>query len=152
MKLFLVQMVIYFCMSFLSASYAYAGCSVSTTSINFGTYDVFSSAASTGTGSITLSCTPKADISIAIVASSNSGSYNPRMMQHFSLTDTLNYNLYTSAAMIKVWGDGTQGTATVAAVNVKNNATPIIIYGKIFPLQNVSAGSYSEQLVVTVTF
>ena len=67
MKLFLVQMVICFCVSFLSASYVYAGCSVSTTSINFGTYDVFSSTASTGTGSITLSCTPKADISIAII-------------------------------------------------------------------------------------
>ena len=152
MRLYLLQMVMYFCVSFLSASYVYAGCSVSITSINFGTYDVFSSTSSTGTGSITLSCTPKSDISIAIAASSNSVSYNPRMMQHFSLTDTLSYNLYTSAAMIKVWGDGTQGTATVEATNVKKNVTPIIIYGKIFPLQNVSAGSYSEQLVVTITF
>jgi spore coat protein U-like protein len=74
------------------------------------------------------------------------------MMQHISLSDTLNYNLYTSAAMVKVWGDGTQGSSTVSVSGVKNNTPSVIIYGKIFPLQNVSAGSYSEPLVVTITF
>ena len=152
MRFYWLEMIMCFCLGFLSVSEVYAGCSVSSTSIIFGNYDVFSSTPAIGNGSITLSCTSKTDVSIAVEASSNSSSFNPRMMQHFSRDDTVNYTLYTSAAMIKVWGDGTQGTATVAAVNVKNNATPIIIYGKIFPLQNVSAGSYSEQLLVTINF
>ncbi len=140
-------------MSVLLASEANAGCSVSATSINFGNYDVFSSASDTGTGSVTLSCAPKSNVSIAIEASTTSGSFNPRMMQHFTLDDTLNYTIYTTAAMTSVWGDGTQGTATVDVTNVKNGNTPsVIIYGKIAPLQNVSAGSYSEQLVITISF
>ena len=153
MRLYLLKMAVYFCLSFLFISEVSACCSVSSTSITFGNYDVFSSAPTTGTGSVTLSCTSKTDVSIAIEASSNSGSFNPRMMQHFSLADTMNYNIYTSAAMIKVWGDGTQGTATVDAPNVKrNNTTLVTIYGKIFPQQNVSAGSYSEQLLVTINY
>jgi spore coat protein U-like protein len=134
-------------------STVYAGCRVSTTSIDFGNYDVFSTAADTGTGSITLSCTPQANVRIAIEASLNSGGFSPRKMDHAVFTDTLNYNLYTSAPMIQVWGDGTHGTATVYFSNVKNNNTPpVTIYGKIDPLQNVSAGSYSEQLIVTITY
>jgi spore coat protein U-like protein len=152
MRFHLMQIILCFCLSVWSASAVHAGCRVSTTSLHFGNYDVFSASPATGSGSVTISCTPKADISIAIEASANSGSFNPRMMEHFSLTDTLNYNLYTSAAMVKVWGDGTQGSSTVSVSGVKNNTPSVIIYGKIFPLQNVSAGSYSEPLVVTVSF
>lgn len=142
--------VFWFC---LSTATVQAGCRVSTTSINFGNYDVFSAVPTTGTGSITLSCTPKADVSIAIGASSNSGSFHPRMMKLAGFGDTLEYNLYTSPARIQVWGNGTNGTATTDLLNVRNtNTPPIIIYGKIVPLQNVSPGSYSEQLVVTITY
>jgi spore coat protein U-like protein len=133
--------------------YADAGCTVNTTSIHFGSYDVFSPAATTSTGTITLSCTPKADITIDIGASSNSGSFSPRRMRHTSLGDTIDYNLYTSANRIQIWGDGTLGTAHPSFSDVKNkNTPPIIIYGIIAPQQNVSTGSYSDQLVVTITY
>jgi spore coat protein U-like protein len=138
---------------FLLCPAVHAGCRVSATSINFGSYDVFSSTATTSTGSITLSCSPKADVRIDIRDSSNSGSYFPRRMQHSSRSDTLEYNLYTSANSTQVWGDGNHGTTHVHATNVKsNNTPPIIIYGMIPPLQNVSTGIYSDQLVVTITF
>ncbi|MHB8120785.1 MAG: Csu type fimbrial protein [Desulfuromonadaceae bacterium] len=137
----------------LLTSNVYAGCTVSSTSIIFANYDVLSSIGATGTGSITVSCGPPAHVVIAVGASSNSGAYSPRSMKHALYSDTLDYNLYTSPGMIQVWGDGTNGTATVACNNVKkNNTPPIRIYGKITPLQNVPAGSYSDQLVVTVTY
>ncbi len=129
-----------------------ASCTVSTTSMNFGNYDVFASTATTGTGFITLSCAPGANVTIGIGASTNSGGFYPRMLQNDSLADTLNYNLYTSATMIQVWGDGANGTITVNFTNVKKNNSPITIYGKIDPLQNVSIGSYSDQLVVTISY
>jgi spore coat protein U-like protein len=128
-------------------------CTVSTTQIDFGNYDVFSAAPTTGTGTITLSCDPKADVTIAIGHSSNSGGFRPRMMDHALLADTLDYNIYTGSDLMTVWGDGTHGTKTVNLTNVKNNNTPpIIINGKIEPLQNVSAGDYGEHLFVTITF
>lgn len=137
----------------LVTSDAYAACSVRTTSIIFGNYDVLSSVADTGTGTISLSCTPGADVTISIGASSNSGAFYPRRMVYAGLGDTLDYNLYTSAAMIQVWGDGTNGTVTAYYPNVKRSNTPLIrIYGKIDPQQNVPAGNYSEQLVVTITY
>lgn len=130
-----------------------AGCTVRSTSIIFSNYDVFSSAAATGTGTITLSCSPAAHIVIAVGASSNSGAYSPRSMKHSLSSDTLDYNLYTSPSMVPIWGDGTNGTATVAYNDVKkNNTPPISIYGKIFPLQNVEAGSYSDQVTVTISY
>jgi len=136
----------------LLTSVAYASCTVSTTSINFGSYDFLSSAADTGTGYITLSCSPQANVTIAIGASLNSGGFYPRMMQHDVSDDTLDYNIYTSAAMMQVWGDGTHGTVTVYSGNVKKSNSPILVYGKIVPLQNVPAGSYSEPLIVTITY
>ena len=136
----------------LVTSVVYAACTVSTTSINFGSYDFLSSAAETGTGSITLSCSPQANVQIAIGASFNSGGFYPRMMQHDVSNDTLDYNIYTSAAMMQVWGDGTHGTATVDSRNVRKSNSPIIVYGKIVPLQNVPAGNYSEPLIVTITY
>ncbi len=141
------------CLLLLWSSSGYAGCRVSTTSINFGNYDVFSSAANTSTGSITLSCTPKAEVTVDIEASATSGSFYPRKLHHSGLADTLNYNLYTSATRVQVWGDGNHGTAHLHFSDVKNNNTPpIIVYGMIEPLQNVSTGSYSDQLVITITY
>jgi len=131
----------------------YARCTVSSTSIIFANYDVFSSTAATGNGSITLSCSPAAHVVIAVGASSNSGAYSPRRMKHAGYSDTLDYNLYTSPTMIQIWGDGTNGTATASYNNVKkNNNPPVSIYGKIVPLQNIPAGSYSDQLVVTISY
>jgi spore coat protein U-like protein len=127
-------------------------CSVSTTPINFGSYDIFSSAANTSTGTISLSCSSKTDVTIDISDSSISGSYYPRKMRHNNLSDTLDYNLYTSANRTRVWGDGNHGTSDVHLSNVKNNTPAIIIYGSIEPLQNVSTGVYNDQLVVTISY
>ena len=133
-------------------SSAHAACTVSSTSINFGTYDFLSSLPVTGNGTLTLSCTKKSTVEIAIGTSSYSGSFIPRKMKHFSLADTLDYNLYTSAAMIEVWGDGTNGTSSSSFNGISKKNTIVNFYGKITPLQNVPAGNYSEQLVVTITY
>jgi len=146
-------LIVGICVTLLVPSPIHARCTVSTTSINFGTYDVLSPVPDTGTGSITLSCSSKANVTIAIGASSVSGLFYPRRMENTAFFETLDYNLYDSPAMIQVWGDGTNGTITAAVFDVRNNNTaPIRIYGKINPQQNVPAGSYSDQLVITVIY
>lgn len=138
-----------------AAGRADAACNVTATGIAFGNYDVFSPAPLDSTGTVTVSCDdiPPANVVVAI-GPGGGGTFLPRRMRHASLPDTLAYNVFTSPSMAVVWGDGTGGTATVTAGRVPPNRPPkpVTIYGRIPPAQNVSAGIYSDTLVVTITW
>ncbi len=141
-----------FCL--LLAGTADAACKVAATGVNFGGYDVFVSAPMDATGTVTVSCdqNPPTDVTVAIGPSATSGGLHPRMMRHASTADQLSYNLFTNPSMNVVWGDGTAGTATVFLFKVnKNRPQTATIYGRIPPGQNVSVGSYSDRLTVTIT-
>jgi spore coat protein U-like protein len=135
-------------------SAAHAACTLTTTGVSFGAYDVFAGVPRDTTGTVTVSCTttPQASIVVSIGPSPTSGGFNPRQMRHVSPTDRLNYNLYTTPSMATVWGDGSAGTSTVLLSNVRRNR-PVIttIYGRIPPGQNVYVGSYVDTLTVTIT-
>jgi len=138
----------------LLAGTADAACKVTTTSMNFGSYDVFVTTPLDSTGTLTVSCdqNPPTNVTVAIGPSANSGGFNPRTMRNASTPDRLNYNLFTNASMNVVWGDGTAGTARVVLQKVnKNQPQTATIYGRISPGQNVSVGSYSDHLTVTIT-
>ena len=131
-----------------------AACRVSTTGLAFGAYDVFSYVPRDSTGTVTVECdrNPPTDVTIAIGASGGSGGFNPRQMRRTAGADRMNYNLYTAASMSTVWGDGSAGTSTVFLSKVnKNHPVTTTIYGRIPPRQNVSVGSYSDTLTVTIT-
>ena len=59
------------------------------------------------------------------------------------------------AARSTVWGDGNAGTFTLAyayvltAISVTRNYP---VYGRLFPSQNVSVGSYADSIAVTLNF
>ena len=133
---------------------AHAACTVTTTGVSFGAYDVFTAVPRDTTGTVTVSCTnnQRVPIVVSIGASPTSGGFNPRQMLHVSPTDRLNYNLYTTSSMATVWGNGSAGTSTVLLNNVRRNR-PVIttIYGRIPTGQNVSIGAYTESLTVTIT-
>lgn len=120
-------------------------CSVSTTSVNFGSYDVFSNVNSDGAGSVSVTCDAAASYSIAI--SSGNGSYASRWMA--SGPHQLAYNLYREASRSTIWGDGTGGSAVVSGSGTGATHT---VYGRIPSRQNVYAGSYSDNIVVIVTY
>lgn len=126
-------------------------CTVSATNITFANYDVFSTFNNDSTGTITVSCTaPWPQLTIAIGQSSNSG-FLPRKMKKSGGTDMLIYNIFTDSSMSAVWGDGNSGTQVV--VHPSNKKTiPEIVYGRIPPRQDISAGFYSDVLMVTITF
>ena len=128
-----------------------AGCSVSATSVGFGTYDVFDSAPNDSTGSVTLNCNGGAkNVTVAINRGGGSSFALRRMRK---TTEQLFYNLFLDAARTSIWGDGSSGTQTYAVGNPPNNQdVTLTIYARVPAGQDVSAGSYSDSVTVTVNY
>jgi spore coat protein U-like protein len=127
-----------------------AHCTISTTSVNFGSYDVFAGSPTDTTGTVSLTCTGNADVTITLSKGASS-TYNSRKLSGGS--DTLNYNLYRDAARTTIWGDGTGSTATYTQTGVPNNtAQNLTIYARIPAAQDVSAGIYTDSVTVTLDF
>lgn len=123
----------------------WADCTVSAQSVLFGNYDVFSSQPLDGAGNIGVNCSPGASYTLSL--STGGGSYSQRELA--GSTQILYYNLYTSASRSVVWGDGIGGTGTVSGSGESANHT---VYGRIPAGQNLPVGSYSDTIIVTVTF
>jgi spore coat protein U-like protein len=141
-------------LSLIFGNSAYAACAVSATGMNFGAYDVFAAVPRDTSGTVTVACdrNPPTDVTVSIGASPTSGGFQPRQMRHASQADRMNYNLFTSPSMVTVWGDGSAGTSTVLLRKVnRNRPVTTTIYGRIPPGQNVSVGTYSDAVTVTIT-
>lgn len=136
------------------ANTTFAACNVSTTTVNFGAYNVLSPGTTDSTGSITILCdeAPPPDVTAAIGQSPNSGGFNPRQMKLVGGTDLLSYNLYTDTTYTNIWGDGTSGTVTQTKRATKNRPQTLQVYGRIPPGQDVSVGSYNDTLTITITW
>ncbi len=130
-----------------------ASCSVSTTSVAFGTYDVFSSSPADTTGSVSFTCNGAASIEIRLDKGVGSGANFSRRRLTGPASDTLNYNLYLDASRSTIWGDGTGSTSKYTNANPPIN-TPVVvtIYGRISAGQDVSTGAYTDSVTVTINF
>ena len=125
-------------------------CTISVTSVAFGSYNVFTATADDSTGTITYSCNnAAANISIALNKGSSS-TFSPRTLKKGS--EALTYNLYLNAARTNIWGDGTGGTAVYTRANPPNSNVNVMIYGRITALQDVSAGNYSDTISAVINF
>jgi spore coat protein U-like protein len=122
-------------------------CTLNVTGVNFGSYDVFSNAALDSTGNIDVNCPSGVGYSIAL--SEGGGRHAQRVMN--SGGHRLNYNLYTEANRGVVWGDATSGTARVSGTGIGVSVNHAV-YGRIPARQNVYAGSYSDIIIVALTF
>ena len=138
------------------SAYADSTCSVSTSGVSFGAYDVFSPSANETVGNISVACTGLTGSSSAaydILISTGGGSFTSRLMS--SGSHTLAYNLYTDSNRSIVWGDGSVGTQIVSdsySLGLSQVTKDYSIYGRIPAQQNAYVGSYSDTLVVTVNF
>ena len=139
---------------FAAESYAF-NCGVSTTPVYFVNYDVFSLSPAYSTGIVAVSCNAPPQNPLAVTISINSGgseTFNPRQMMAATGSDRLNYFLFTDASRTVIWGDGTGGTSTVTNMVTKNVPWNATIFGMLPPRQNLSAGNYSDTLLVTVNW
>lgn len=68
--------------------------------------------------------------------------------------NSLNYSLYTTAALTAVWGDGSgnTGTATIGPYRKVQLPQSVTIYGLIPALQNATRSPYTDSITATVTF
>ena len=126
-------------------------CTISVTSVAFGTYNVFTTSADDSTGTITYRCNATAaNISISL-SDGSSSTFSPRTLRKGS--EILTYNLYRNAARTNIWGNGTGGTSVYTRANPPNNSNVnLTIYGRIPAQQDVSAGNYSDTVSAVINF
>lgn len=128
-----------------TAPAAAANCTISPQSVSFGNYDTLDSQPLDGVGNISVQCDAMTSFTISL--DSGSGTYSGRQMT--SGTNVLEYNLYTDASHVSIWGDGSSGT-TVVSDSASSAEEPV--YGRIAARQDVPAGTYTDVIVVTVTY
>lgn len=136
-----------------SPAQAGSGCTVSVLgSLAFGSYSVFSPTDSTGTGSFSVQdCAGNASLFTATL-SSGSGTVAARTMTLIGSADKLQYNLYTSSTFTTIWGDPPGSTVAGRGATGPTSKAPVTIYGRIPAGQDVSAGSYSDSITLTISF
>jgi spore coat protein U-like protein len=128
-------------------------CTITVTSVAFGTYDSISPANDDSTGTLIAACHPSVHAPEVWISAGSAGSIMSRSMRNGAVT--LNYNLYADAARTMVWGDGTTGTSVAlsgGSVSAGERRFTRPIYGRIPGLQPVVAGAYIDTLIVTVVF
>ena len=127
-----------------------ANCTISITSVTFGSYNVFTVAHTDSAGSVTYRCSGNANVMVTITTG-QSGTFSPRRLANGA--QQLAYNLFIDAARSVVWGDGSAGTQTHTQNNVPNNTNVTVnVYGRIPAAQDVTAGSYADSVSVTINF
>lgn len=134
----------------LTSTGAYAACTLTTTGVNFGVYDVFNLVDTDSTGTITVTCTARTMVTALIGPSANSGTMNPRQMRLTTGTDLLNYDLFTKANRKNIWGDGTLGTSNVVQNVLPNRPWVATVFGRLYAGQDVSVGLYDDTVTVTI--
>jgi spore coat protein U-like protein len=105
----------------------------------------------TGNTSISVKCTKNTPFTVALNAGSTTGdAFAQRLMG--SGANTLQYNLYTTAALTTIFGDGTGGTGTVPGTGLGvATANTVQVCGQL-PDNAAVPGSYSDTITVTVTY
>jgi spore coat protein U-like protein len=134
-----------------TASAEAAKCSITTTPIVFGTYNVFTASPQDSTGTVVYNCNGGAKNIWIEISRGISTTFNPRRMAKG--TERLNYNLYLDPARTAIWGNSTGGTSVHTNANPPNNHdVTATIYGRIPPGQDISAGAYADVVSVEINF
>jgi len=136
----------------LSINAAHADCSLSSTSIVFGTYSVISAAPTDTTGILTYRCGNRDHDIMISFDTGGAPSFSSRRLVNGS--EQLFYNLYLDAARTVIWGDGTGGSQFYFNHNpqANNQDIEVPIYGRMPPLQDVGVGTYTNTITVTLNF
>lgn len=135
-----------------------ASCDItSTTNIAFGTYDPADANITTpldGTGSVTIRCVrgTVVDVALGQGGSPATGSTcTSPLRQMANGSERLGYEIYQNAARTTPWGCDTNNDQGFTAGS-PSAPTTLTTYGRIPAGQDVTAGNYSDAVVITATF
>ena len=128
-------------------------CSITTVPMNFSSYDPTSNTDLDATAIITSTCTSGG----ATVMTMGQGAHaltgssvtTPLRAMDDGNDNALGYFLYTNIARDIVWGDTAD---TGKAITATGNADPTTVYGRIPKGQTPPAGSYTDSVLVTLTY
>ncbi len=123
-------------------------CSVTTTSIAFGIYDVFATVPLASTGSVTVRCLFSPGVTVWLDKGVNAPTNLPRRLA--SGGNRLDYNLYIDAAHTAVWGDPNPNHRDTGLLLWW--PVTLTVYGQIPAGQDVPAGTYTDMVTVTINF
>jgi spore coat protein U-like protein len=132
-----------------------ANCSVSTTALDFGSYNPLSATTMTGAGQILLRCTRGTVPTVALDNGANASGTVRRMRNG---TDFLSYALMqptsnAAGAGCPAAGAGTAWTTGFALTAAPSSAQRTYnVCGQLAGAQDVPAGTYTDTVVATVTF
>jgi spore coat protein U-like protein len=127
-------------------------CTASATSLAFGAY-LSGAGAVTSAATVTITCNSGALFAVG-ASPGNSGNENQRLL--YNGTQTVQYNLYTSASLATIWGDGGGTTGVFSGVAAGSSSPSIFNYYGLLPDDTfnraAAAGSYSDSIIVVVSF
>lgn len=93
-------------------------------------------------------------VTVTLGPSLNGGSIANRRIKLTTGPDTVAYNIYRDAGRTTIWGN-TVATGVSLSQHIKNNTTvpfTFTFFGRIDALQDARAGTYTDSLLITVTF
>jgi spore coat protein U-like protein len=129
----------------IGISYAY--CSIGLQDIFFGTYDASSAIPDTTIAELVMNCRTATTVTIEISPGQHSKNTVQRKMRHTQKADVLNYNLFHDQSMSQIWSNGIGGSPLVQRVDGRHQ---IMIYGQIYPHQDVWVGEYEDTVRLTI--
>jgi spore coat protein U-like protein len=127
-------------------------CTISAGALNFGAYNP--TTGSNVTGTVSTNCTMNAVAVITLnqgfySATGSSNEVPLRRLQNGGSANYLNYNLYQNSGKTTIWGSSTSTSVTVAGIGIEESTS---VYGEIPGGQSVPAGSYTDNVIATVTY
>lgn len=125
-----------------------AVCSINVGNLNFGVYNPVTSGDNISSTTVNVTCLPNILYSVYLTTGNSNNFTDRQMLGGYKGTDVLHYNLYTNTSRTTIWGDGTNGTSYLGGLII-NIST---IFGKVPQLQNVSAGSYIDNITVQINY
>jgi spore coat protein U-like protein len=125
-----------------------ANCTVSATGVNFGSSGAITSNVDAA-GTVSVQCTNSTPYTVGLNGG-NSGATDPTQRKMAKASETITYGLYQNAARTQPWGS-TVGTNTVAGTGSGSNQA-LTVYGRVASQTTPSPGTYTDSVVVTVTY
>ena len=123
-------------------------CTISATNLNFGTVGLLVSNVD-ASNTVTVKCSNSTSYNIGLNAGSGSGAtVAARKMTNGA--NAVTYSLYNTAGRTTVWGN-TIGTDTVTGTGSGSNQV-LTVYGRVPPQTTPPPATYTDTIVVTVTY
>lgn len=124
-------------------------CTVTASSLDFSTNPGLLNNTVDSSTTLSVQCSKTTPYHVGLGAGQNSsGNINARQMAQGA--SRVGYQLYRDAARTQVWGD-TVGTDTVTGTG-DGSTQSLTVYGRVPPQTTPPAGTYSDTVVVTVTY